>query len=225
MVQIYRDFLSITSSKVLDSKLILFGAGGGIQVFKEKYPDLKVSYIVDNDCEKWGTQVLEYEIKNPEILMQEDKSKSLILITSMYYDAIGEQLESYGYKEHINYFNGLPSALKCLTCTINRNNFQQVFKEFQKRNIQYVILRDFENLPLVPDKDIDLLLKDESNINAALQVPGISYNIKDLVCDMYNAESNDKYLPYFPTSLAEQLIQTRVLYKEHFYIPNVETYF
>jgi FkbM family methyltransferase len=52
-----------------------------------------VSYICDNDCKKWGGSINNIEIHSPERLNSEEKSTTIIVISSMYHEQIADQLD------------------------------------------------------------------------------------------------------------------------------------
>lgn len=56
-----------------------------------------VSYFVDNDARKWGRTVAAVPILAPETLRQEDRV--FIVVTSVHYDEIAQQLEDMGFVE------------------------------------------------------------------------------------------------------------------------------
>ena len=83
-----------------------------------------------------------------------------------------------------------------------------LFGQFNEAGIRYVVLRWFEWLPdIEPDKNIDILIADES-LPAALAIlnsrPGI------LPCDIYSEHglfrSDYKGTPYYPAHVAGQLL-------------------
>jgi hypothetical protein len=100
-----KDFLNNTLENFLrcvkTKKLVLFGCGAEMNRALSLFIDcngLAPEYAVDNDFRKWynrqymhGIQVLQ-----PDILADEDKEKTLVLITSIYPYRIKPQIERYG---------------------------------------------------------------------------------------------------------------------------------
>lgn len=102
-----------------------------------------------------------------------------------------------------------------------------VFREFNERGIEYVVLRWFEKLPsLKPNEDIDMLIADDS-LEEALEVlqsqPGIQ------PCDVYSesglARSDYCGTPYYPAPVARRLLEGAVLHNGLCRVPNPEDYF
>jgi FlaA1/EpsC-like NDP-sugar epimerase len=66
---------------VKDKKLVIMGAGGkGKATLKYILSITKVAYFVDNNPWKWNTSFEELGVFAPEILLNEDKEKTVVLI-------------------------------------------------------------------------------------------------------------------------------------------------
>lgn len=108
---------------------------------------------------------------------------------------------------------------------ISRMDF---FGILHDRNVEYVLLRWWQNLPEIPEgEDMDILIKDEhrDRIDDLLVFYDNGTNLK---CDFYTI-AGSKYgsrrnLPYFQSNLAHTLIETRVLYRG-VYVPSAFAYF
>jgi glycosyltransferase involved in cell wall biosynthesis len=86
---------------------VIFGAGkAGIDLARV-FPT-PVSYLVDNDSAKWGTRCEELLVFPPDQLLREDKENLRILIASMYFPQLQNQLEAMGFKDHKHYWNIIP---------------------------------------------------------------------------------------------------------------------
>lgn len=59
---------------------------------------------MDNNIDKCNKKIFDIFIKSPEKLKKIDKNNSILLICSMYYDEIKEQLDKMGFIENINYY-------------------------------------------------------------------------------------------------------------------------
>ena len=79
-------FFSIIEGK----KLIIFGAGYNTIKFLNKYPNLNVSYICDNDINKIENKLMGINIKNPSSLKNEDLENIVLLIIADRYNEIIE---------------------------------------------------------------------------------------------------------------------------------------
>lgn len=109
----------------LKENIILFGAGGCTGEVLNKFPNLKVNYIVDNDSTKWGTTHCGFKVKAPTDLFLEDlENTSVILCTRSFYFEIYNQLIEMGIKQS-NIINGywLNEQAEVL-----RKRFKQKFK-------------------------------------------------------------------------------------------------
>lgn len=104
----------------------------------------------------------------------------------------------------------------------------EFFGILHDRNVEYVLLRWWHNLPEIPEgEDMDILIKDEHRdlINDLI----VFYNNgTDLKCDFYTI-TGSKYgsrrnIPYFQSNLAHNLIDTRIFYKGA-YVPSPLAYF
>lgn len=99
------------------------------------------------------------------------------------------------------------------------------FLELNKRDINYVILRWFEDLPNVTEnEDLDILMNDDDIKKISDLVTG-KPNSKKL--DIYSITSlySNNGLPYYPARIAKEILCQRVLYKDNYYIPVQLHYF
>lgn len=104
----------------------------------------------------------------------------------------------------------------------------EFFRILHDRNIEYVLLRWWHNLPEIPEgEDMDILVKDEHRdlINDLIVFYDNGTNLK---CDFYTI-AGSKYgsrrnIPYFQSNLAHNLIETRIFYKGA-YVPSPLAYF
>jgi len=93
--------------KVSHCKKIFFGTSGKIhQAVLDHFYLNPHDYYVDNNHAVWEQKKQDIIIHNPEILKQEDKASIVIIITSLRYNEIKSQLESYGYSENEQFFDG-----------------------------------------------------------------------------------------------------------------------
>lgn len=85
----------------LGRRVVFFGASAlgvaTLDAWPEFYP--KVLYFVDNDSKKIGSSKFSLKVHPPQALLEEDKAKLLIIVTSSYYKEISVQLESLGFIE------------------------------------------------------------------------------------------------------------------------------
>lgn len=114
-------------SKFLDNKkLIIFGTGkAGVDITNKIGVEL-ISYYIDNNKNKQGKIFMGKPIFSPDALFQEKKGKVYILIASMYYKEIGQQLMDMGYIEKSDFdydymIEFIWSNYTCLCCGGNYN--------------------------------------------------------------------------------------------------------
>lgn len=107
----YKYFLEEKHFKeyISGKNVIVFGSGSCFTRIKPSLDknDVKISYFVDNDTQKWNSEFLNYKIFNPKILLNEDKDNIVILIASMFYREISAQLNNMGFVENVHYINCL----------------------------------------------------------------------------------------------------------------------
>lgn len=77
-----------------NKKIIIFGAGLMFQDYMNKHGDqYKPAFLVDNDASKWGTKRQGIEIKSPDDILKITDKERHIIICSVYYRQIEEQLK------------------------------------------------------------------------------------------------------------------------------------
>lgn len=102
--------LLVGSHEVLEmlrsKKIVVFGTGQNADIlFQNEFYD--VSYVIDNDTNKWGGTFYNKTINNPEILKDEDISNIFVILTfapsgTTYYE-VSNQLIKMGLKEKIHF--------------------------------------------------------------------------------------------------------------------------
>lgn len=104
---------------------------------------------------------------------------------------------------------------------------EKFFRELNKQNISYTVLRWFENLPVIEEgEDVDMLVKDEQlgKVHGLIdKYPGT------IPFDIYSVTgipgSDYKHVPYYSYSLATKSLSNSVIYKDLFNVPTWENYF
>ncbi|MGD8307148.1 MAG: hypothetical protein PVF17_10880 [Ignavibacteria bacterium] len=104
---------------------------------------------------------------------------------------------------------------------------EKFFKELNKRDISYCILRWFDNLPDIEEsEDIDILVED-NDLTKVYSI--IDKNPGIIAFDIYSKTgipgSDFKSLPYYVYSLAEQVLRNCILFKDVYKVPQPEDYF
>ena len=72
---------------------------------------MEVKYFVDNDEKKEGTIFCGKKIYKPERLLLDKNDKIFIIVASSYYDEISEQLINMGFREDVDYVDGIKYCL------------------------------------------------------------------------------------------------------------------
>jgi hypothetical protein len=96
-----------TFKGLTNEKILLFGAGRNAKRYLrrhgKRFPPI---YIFDNDPNKWGGEIKNIPIINPNKLPDMAKGDTRIIIASIYRKAIGEQLEDMGIFDYYIYEEG-----------------------------------------------------------------------------------------------------------------------
>ena len=104
---------------------------------------------------------------------------------------------------------------------------ESFFYELNRRNINYVVLRWFDDLPEIkPGEDIDILVADNDLLQLDLLLSYIPYAQP---CDIYTVTgvngSSYKNVPYYPPILAKNILDNRILINSKFYAPDNKRHF
>lgn len=80
--------------------LVVFGTGSGSRqlISSLMEQNIKITFISDNNPEKWGTSFLGIPVKDPAGLKNEIDKVNIIIASAWWFE-ITEQLKSYGYQE------------------------------------------------------------------------------------------------------------------------------
>ncbi|WP_286885404.1 polysaccharide pyruvyl transferase family protein [Aneurinibacillus sp. UBA3580] len=105
-------------------KIVMFGSGGTAKLVSQSLP-YTISYYIDNNPKKWNTTFMNNLVLSPDTLKQEDKNNLTILVASMYYDEISQQLSEMGFIEEEHFFNGM--LLGNAIANLNRNKGKIVY--------------------------------------------------------------------------------------------------
>lgn len=109
-----KEILQYTVKSIQTKPIVIFGTGGGgLKVFKEinKLGIKELKYFVDNDEKKEGTIFCEVNVFKPEKLLLGKNDDIFILVASSYYDEISEQLINMGFREDVDYVDGIKYCL------------------------------------------------------------------------------------------------------------------
>ncbi|GIQ69980.1 hypothetical protein XYCOK13_28040 [Xylanibacillus composti] len=207
--------------------IYLFGGSSGARIFLEDYPAINVKRIVDNDPKKWGTTLEGIEICEPEILNHEVPDDVLIFITSMYVEQISQQLEQMGFVRNQHFTYALSIPMTSLTCYIDPEvGPERFFQHMAEAEIDYVILRWYEQLPDWNSKDIDILVRD-SDYMKLYGIHGFTLTPGGIPCEVYcvNGFKESNLCPYYPPYLAQSILERKMLWRGKYYVPDDHAYF
>ena len=77
--------------------IVLFGAGKMAQNYMEEWGNrYKPAFFADNNSSAWGEMRMGVEIKTPDEILKLPEQERLVLICNLFYDEVGEQLDSMG---------------------------------------------------------------------------------------------------------------------------------
>lgn len=104
----WNDFSFYEEKLIKNKRLILFGAGSlGVEILNKCRKDsFSVDYFVDNDSNKWGTELEGLKIYSPKSLENESKNEVVVIISSSFHAEISRQLTLMGFKINENYIIG-----------------------------------------------------------------------------------------------------------------------
>lgn len=138
------DLLGIFTNK----KVIMFGTGEFSQLFNSCSVD--PIYYVDNNQNKWGSEHMGKKVYNPSKIKDENLDEIIVIIASVFFNEISEQLEEYGLVKDVHYFDGEHVLLKA-----NSNKFKVIekFKNIHKGKRVFLI----GNGPSLKMSDLDKL--------------------------------------------------------------------
>ncbi len=96
-------------------KKVFWGIRGDIHSeIMDRIPLKEGDYFVDKNPEYWGNEHMGATVYSPEVLKDEDIENTIVVVTVFRYNEIKPVLESYGFIENKNFFNGkylLPEKL------------------------------------------------------------------------------------------------------------------
>lgn len=182
MIGIDKDIVKRTweefDGSIKNKKLILFGAGSAINDIFDKYV-AEVSYIIDNDEKKWGSNYKGIAIYSPEKLREEISDEVIVLITSAFVKSISEQLKDMGIKNIfskrlMNWYERRPKETdlekieKVKEILFDDESVEVFSKIIEKRNNNEMDYRDLynEEKPQYFDSDIMYTQDDEVFVEA-----------------------------------------------------------
>lgn len=114
-------------------KIYLFGSGNFAEMFLSQFGrDFNVTGIVDNQEQKWGTQIYNIPIMNPDVLKTLDFAQCKVIVCIKNYVPVVKQLTNMGIKNFSIYDSGMEYPRKN---QVTANNTDEKKKKY---NIGYV---------------------------------------------------------------------------------------
>lgn len=162
----------------MKKKFVLFGASiNGTVAYRNLKHKYNVSYFVDNDNKKWGSQLEGIRIMSPDILISSPNEYNVI-ITSQYDVAIAEQLINIGVRK-FGVYDANNNVVKCY----DYSNLKNIVRKKNK---------------------ISLIMNNNSGSNTYALYKFASEEIKnkyEIVLIRENDKNNDYYLDIIESSL------------------------
>jgi len=94
--------------EVKGKKIYLFGAADSLRIWLERYGlREQVVCTFDNDPNKWDKESFGVEVHNPAEIQQIVDRDSIIIVVSLWYQEIGEQLERMGITDYFVFLDFL----------------------------------------------------------------------------------------------------------------------
>lgn len=121
------------------NELIIWGTGACTESFMKSYPELNVSFFMDNNPKRWNNFHMGKEILPPPANYDNEKSNKHIIVCSEYFPEINKQLMDLGYaygKDFTNYEDYLINDV---------NNFIISFPKCGRTWLRTIIGRIYQN--------------------------------------------------------------------------------
>jgi len=143
----YYDLIDINNwqeiiKEIKNNKIVIFGAGNNGKVLLNLLP-YKVSYFIDNDREKWNTELKDIPIKSPDTLKIEKEKISVLIVGYLYEDMIN-QISKFNLGENIHIYNVysiFEHMLNKISFSNRGESLLKFFKDISNNlNIENVIL-------------------------------------------------------------------------------------
>jgi hypothetical protein len=104
---------------------------------------------------------------------------------------------------------------------------ENFFNTLKKRNVEYVVLRWFEKLPLIQvNEDIDMLIRDSHLIRI---YDLITYKKTGQSLDIYTVAGQYQKIfrgqPYYPVWIGKEILKSRVIFNKYYYVPDDKSHF
>lgn len=107
--EIFNNIIKLNQIFDKNKKVVIFGTGSGGKTtfFVLKALSINPVWFVDNNPSMVGSKIFDIPIEAPSCLLNESKDSLIILIASVYYEEISDQLLNMGFEENSHYFRML----------------------------------------------------------------------------------------------------------------------
>lgn len=149
------DYIHTVLDENKEKEIFCFGTGLIAEgLFSAPFYGCNIVGFLDNNDKLQGTSKHNIPIYNPDILVNKEREKVFVLITSMYHNEIGKQLEEYGLRRGKHYIEIHSSFV---------NYFR--IKEFEKNTNNFL-----KHLNSIPEDTFKCVEKDENPIGVVCSV-------------------------------------------------------
>ena len=109
---------------------------------------------------------------------------------------------------------------------VKRKDLKDFFSQIDNEQIQYVVLRWFEDLPnLNSDNDLDILVNDDDFKRLRAMTVGAKENDDYILFDIYPVSNQVANYSYYTPGIAKHILDGRVRNKNGVWVPNEYDYF
>lgn len=130
--QLFRDIFKGTEGK----KLYLFGSGNFTKIFLSQFgSDYEIEGILDNNSDKWGTQLNGIDILSPEVLQTIQGGTYKIIICIKNYIPVMKQLEQMGVRNYSIFDSNLKYPRKTRSMVTGDGRIE---REVKKYHVGYI---------------------------------------------------------------------------------------
>lgn len=102
------------------------------------------------------------------------------------------------------------------------SDFSDFYKILDSHNIDYVILRWFDNYPdITNSEDVDILVSNESYFRLKkLCIRGRENLFNFIKFDIYSVNNLDKHMSYYPPYLAKRILNSKIRHSSGYMVPD-----
>lgn len=144
-----------------DKRIIIFGTGKASEIISSYMP-FDIVFYLDNDEKKWNKHLNEKVIKHPESIRDEEPGKFAVIIASMFFNEISNQLLDMGLVENKDFWNG--TYFFCDAIDYEISKFKQVKQDERLYNSNVKVDKTVEIVQCNWAKNNELVNYIEENV-------------------------------------------------------------